>query len=219
MNISSSKKIRNIICSGILILLAPFFATSQEITPYCCAPPFVTEVVVPNILLSLDNSGSMYDRAYAATTTTTSDTTSYYGYFKPDSNYRWNANRFVSDPTGPFPGRILNWACMSRADGAKKVLTGGKANVLGAVARLVSEGRYSWTKTYQRDASNYNTFTVSHAGNDATVITMTATGANPPIPATANNLAIEVDIPESEYRGVLDLIGDKDDDRVVQQPK
>lgn len=213
MNISSNKKIRRIMYSGVLILLIPFFVTSQEITPYCCAPPFVTEVVVPNILLSLDNSGSMYDRAYAATTTTMADTASYYGYFKPDSNYRWNANRFVSDPTGPFPGRILNWACMSRADVAKKVLTGGKANVLGSVARLVSEGRLSWTKTYQRDASNYNTITVTHAGNDATQLSITATGINPPFNANLNNAAVEVDIPESEYRGVLDQIGDKDDDR------
>jgi type IV pilus assembly protein PilY1 len=198
----------------VMISLLISIATAQiQITPYCCAPPFVTEVVVPNIMLSLDNSGSMYDRAYAPLTTTMSDTTSYYGYFKPESSYVWSSNRFVSSPTGPYPGNILNWACMSRADVAKKVLTGGKANVLGSVARLVSEGRASWTKTYQRDALNYNTISVSHAGNDATVITITSTGANPPISATANNLAVEVDIPEPEYRGVLDQIGDKDGDR------
>ena len=214
MNSDSSNNKGIILSSVIVISLLISGATAQaQITPYCCAPPFVTEVVAPNIMLSLDNSGSMYDRAYVALTTTMADTTSYYGYFKPGSNYRWDVNRFVSDPAGPFPGRILNWVCMSRADVAKKVLTGGKANVLGARARLVSEGRSSWTKIYQRNAPNYNTFTVSHAGNDATVITMTATGANPPIAATVTNLAVEVDIPEPEYRGVLDQIGDKDDDR------
>lgn len=203
-----------ILGSAIIIFLLISGANAQaQITPYCCAPPFVTEVVVPNILLSLDNSGSMYDQAYAANVTTMADTTRYYGYFKPDSNYQWNVNRFVSDPAGPFPGRILNWACMSRADVAKKVLTAGKGNVLGAVARLVSEGRSVWTKTYRRDAANFNTITVSHSGNDATVITITATGVNPPIATTINNRPVEVDIPEPEYRGVLDQIGDKDDNR------
>jgi type IV pilus assembly protein PilY1 len=210
----SNKYAKLILHSVMVILLGTTFAMGQQqITPYCCAPPFVTSVVVPNIIISLDNSGSMYEEAYAANVTTMADTTMYYGYFKPESNYVWNSNRFVSSPTGPFPGRILNWACMSRADIAKKVLTGGKGNVTGAVACLISEGRSSWTKTYRRDASNYNTFSVSHSGNDETVLTITATGANPPITTTIANRPIEVDIPESEYRGVLDQIGDKDDNR------
>ena len=142
MNSDSYNNKGIMLSSVIVISLLTLVTTSQaQITPYCCAPPFVTEVVAPNILLSLDNSGSMYDRAYDPLTTTMSDTTSYYGYFKPESSYEWNSNRFVSSPTGPYPGHILNWACMSRADIAKKVLTGGKANVLGTRARLVSEGR------------------------------------------------------------------------------
>ncbi len=184
----------------------------QEMTPYCCSPPFVTTVVPPNILISLDNSGSMYDQAYTSNTLYMTDTTKWYGYFKPDSNYRWQTNRFVSDPAGPFPGKILNWACMSRADIAKKVLTGGKGNEQGSVAQLVSEGRYSWTKTYRRDANNYNTFSITHSAN-ITYLTVSRTGANPPINATLNNQRVQVDIPVLEYRGVLDQIGDKDDNR------
>jgi type IV pilus assembly protein PilY1 len=197
---------------SVMLLLTALGFSEPQITPYCCAPPFVFSVVAPNILLSLDNSGSMFDRAYAATVTTVADTTSYYGYFKPDSNYVWSVNRFISDPAGPFPGRILNWACMSRADIAKRVLTGGKGNVTGSVACLMSEGRLSWTKKYQKDASNYNTFSISHSANK-TRLTVTTTGANPPINATISNITVQVDIPEQEYRGVLDQIGDKDDDR------
>lgn len=193
-----------------LFLLGVVFA--QEMAPYCCAPPFVTTVVPPNILISLDNSGSMFDQAYGSNTLYMTDTTKWYGYFKPDSNYRWQTNRFVSDPNGPWPGRILNWACMSRADVAKKVLTGGKGNVLGGVARLLSEGRFSWTKRYYRNASNYNTFTITHSAN-ATYLSVTRSGSNPPINATLNGVRVEVDIPEPEYRGVLDQIGDKDDNR------
>ncbi|MEO0184577.1 MAG: PilC/PilY family type IV pilus protein [candidate division WOR-3 bacterium] len=193
-----------ILCAGALF--------AQEMAPYCCAPPFVTTVVPPNIMISLDNSGSMFDQAYSTNTIYMTDTIRYYGYFKPDSNYRWQVNRFVSDPTGPWPGKILNWATHSRADIAKKVLTGGKGNEVGGVARLLSEGRSSWTKYYRRDASNYNIFSISHQAN-ATKLTVTIVGSNPPINATLNNVTVEVDIPQIEYRGVLDQIGDKDDNR------
>ncbi len=192
------------------LFLGALFA--QEMAPYCCAPPFVTTVVPPNIMISLDNSGSMFNQAYSSNTIYMTDTTRYYGYFKPDSNYRWLNNRFVSDPNGPWPGRILNWATHSRADVAKKVLTGGKGNVLGNVARLLSEGRYSWYKYYRRDAYNYNRFYVYHSAN-ATYVTVSKYGSNPPINATLSSVKVEVDIPEPEYRGVLDQIGDKDDNR------
>lgn len=202
--------------SGVVILL--FFVSfgfTIEMAPYCCAPPFVTTVVPPNILISLDNSGSMFGRAYSSADLYMTDTTTWYGYFKPDSMYRWNSNHFESDPTGSWPGNILNWAVMSRADVAKKVLTGGKGNVLGSVARLISEGRYSWSVEYHRDATNYNTFSVIHSpnGGGTTILTVTTNGANPPINATMGNTTVRVDIPEEEYRGVLDQIGDKDDDR------
>ncbi|UCG92346.1 MAG: hypothetical protein JSV97_01140 [candidate division WOR-3 bacterium] len=143
-----------IIAVFLLLTISQSFAAtpslSQNImTPYCCAPPFVTTLVSPSILISLDNSASMYERAYADTILYVEDTVNYYGYFKPDSNYRWESNRFVSDQFGLWPGRILNWACMSRADVAKKVLTGGKANIVASdKARLLSEGSGSWTKYY-----------------------------------------------------------------------
>ena len=199
--------------SGVLILLAFIsFGFTVEMAPYCCAPPFVTTVVPPNILISLDNSGSMYDRAYATNTIYMTDTTTYYGYFKPESNYVWAANHFESSPTGIWPGNILNWATHSRADIIKKVLTGGKGSVLGSVARLLSEGRSSWSnKYYRRDATNYNRFYITHSAN-ATYLTVTAVGANPPINATMSNTKVTVDIPAEEYRGVLDQIGDKDND-------
>lgn len=199
--------------SGVLILL--FFVSfgfTVEMAPYCCAPPFVTTVVPPNILISLDNSGSMFDKAYAPDNVYMTDTITWYGYFKPESMYRWNSNRFVSDPAGIWPGNILNWATHSRADVAKKVLTGGKGNILGSVARLLSEGRGSWSdRYYRRDATNYNRFYISHSAN-ATYLTVTAVGANPPINATMSGRKVTVDIPAEEYRGVLDQIGDKDND-------
>jgi len=187
-------------------------AFGQSMAPYCCAPPYVTTVVPPNIMISLDNSGSMFDPAYSTATINITDTVRWYGYFKPESLYNPTPQGFQSSLTGVWPGKILNWACMSRADVAKKVLTGGKGNVNGSVASLLSEGRSSWTRTYRRDASNYNTLSITHSAN-ATYVTVTRTGANPPINSTLSNEKVKVDIPEPEYRGVLDQIGDKDDDR------
>ncbi len=207
-----SKTPKALVSSGVLILLVLVSFGFAQMAPYCCAPPFVTTVVAPNILISLDNSGSMFDRAYSTNTIYMTDTTSYYGYFKPESNYVWNANHFESSPTGPWPGRILNWATHSRADIAKKVLTGGKGNIVAGKGRLLSEGRSSWSKRYRRDATNYDSFYVYHSAN-ATYVTVTTHGANPPINATMSGRKVTVDIPEPEYRGVLDQIGDKDDDR------
>jgi len=202
---------------ALLLFISSSFAKKPSpspnlMAPYCCAPPFVTTLVPPSILISLDNSASMYDRAYADTIIYMTDTISYYGYFKPDSNYTWQSNRFVSDPFGDWPGRILNWACMSRTDVAKKVLTGGKANIVSGKARLVSEGRDSWIKYYKSDATNYNKFIITHSAR-TTYVTVEKYGSNPPIDATFSEEAVKVDIPEEEYRGVLDLIGDKNDDR------
>ncbi len=201
---------------GLFVLLfTASLGIAQDMTSYCCAPPFVTTVVPPNILMSLDNSGSMFDRAYSGNTLLMTDTTKWYGYFKPESMYVWNSNHFESSPTGIWPGRVLNWAAMCRADVAKKVLTGGKGNIVAGKARLISEGRNgSWpTLYYRRDAANYNTITINHGPTNNTTITVTRTGVNPPINATMSGLDATVDIPEIEYRGVLDQIGDKDDNR------
>ncbi|RJQ22240.1 MAG: hypothetical protein C4560_02660 [Nitrospiraceae bacterium] len=89
---------------------------------YCVVPPYVVQNVPPNIMIVLDNSGSMFNFAYSdgfETTVTTDDygcansgspctgftnpgaypTYKYYGYFNPDYWYTYSSNRFVqSDP-------------------------------------------------------------------------------------------------------------------------
>ncbi|MEW6418813.1 MAG: hypothetical protein AB1480_11950 [Nitrospirota bacterium] len=97
---------------------------------YCVIPPYVIQDVAPNVMIVLDNSGSMFNFAYfdGFNTTTASDdnmctnssspctgfTTpgiypnfKYYGYFDPDYWYEYASNRFY--PTSPktgsgFPG-------------------------------------------------------------------------------------------------------------------
>jgi type IV pilus assembly protein PilY1 len=213
-----------IIALFILMALASNGAgqdTTYIDTTYCCFPPFMWKTPTPNILLILDNSGSMADRGYTATSITQGtpdDTVRYYGYFNPDSNYRWQTNCFVSDPTGPYPGHILNWATMSRGDIAKRVLIGGKGpSTWGAASdpvRLISEGRSSWTKYYRSSVSpstNYSTITVNHAGAfGQTTVAITQTGTGPlPALATQN---VQVDIPRATWGGVMRQIADQNDD-------
>jgi type IV pilus assembly protein PilY1 len=177
---------------------------------YCCYPPFVVDVVTPNIILALDNSGSMNWAAYTDTIMMIpADTIPWYGYFNPDSNYNSTPQGFESSPTGTWPGHLLNWACMSRADVLKKVLVGGEATASGT--KLNSEGQNTWRKYYAIDGSNYNKFTVTHTISDKTEITITKVGTAP-INATLSKTIVIVEIPEIMHNGVLDWIGDKDDD-------
>ncbi len=124
---------------------------SQEVMP-CCAPPFISNVVKPNILLVLDVTGSMRWRAawdgtsyqdqwgYRYCPSFYDPNTVYYGYFHPDSIYRYASNKWsavgydashtffdMSSTSNPrISGNILNWGVMSRIDVAKKVLAGGR---------------------------------------------------------------------------------------------
>ena len=104
---------------SLLILNNSYAATNAD---YCQVPPYVAQNVPSNIMIIVDNSGSMFNFAYhdGFNTTTTGDdimcTNSgipctgfitpgtypdykYYGYFDPDYWYTYSSNRFVpSDP-------------------------------------------------------------------------------------------------------------------------
>ena len=103
----------------------PASATMED---YCQVPPYVIQNVPPNVMLMVDNSGSMFNFAYfdGFTTETTADddmcTSSsspctgftdpgawpaykYYGYFNPDYWYRYTSNRFI--PNAPKMGSGL----------------------------------------------------------------------------------------------------------------
>ncbi|MEK6672033.1 MAG: hypothetical protein AABY42_00970, partial [Nitrospirota bacterium] len=115
----------------IFTITAIFLVNSRAdaaMTDYCVVPPYVVQDVVPNIMIVLDNSGSMFNFAYfdGFNTTTNSDdnmctsTSSpctgftnpgtypsykYYGYFNPDYWYTYSSSRFV--PAAPKTGSGL----------------------------------------------------------------------------------------------------------------
>lgn len=122
------------------VLSGPMEARAQSISDYTSTPPFISNAVAPNILLLLDNSGSMNSRAYQTAFDTA---TTYYGIFDPTECYQYSSNRFQPDPASnpatpgtcgssyPWSGNLLNYVSMRRIDTAKWVMTGG----ICAVAR------------------------------------------------------------------------------------
>ncbi len=74
---------------------------TTNMSDYCITPPFITQETLPNLLLIIDNSGSMYDLAYVdkgaderdpqyCYDDTFSSANSYPGYFTETSIYRYN---------------------------------------------------------------------------------------------------------------------------------
>ncbi len=126
---------------GLLMIVAlsgPTQADAQFLSDYTSTPPFITSTVAPNILLLLDNSGSMNSRAYQTAFDTA---TTYYGIFDPTECYSYSSNRFQPDSSAnpstpgtcgasyPWSGNLLNYASMRRMDVAKWVMTGGICSV------------------------------------------------------------------------------------------
>ncbi len=98
--------------------------TEPVMADYTTYPVFQANAVEPNILILLDNSGSMNGAAY---TEAYDHSTRYYGYFEPYKRYTYSSNVFYRDENGDWDGNFLNWATMRRVDVIRKVLMGGLA--------------------------------------------------------------------------------------------
>ena len=94
---------------------------------YTAVPPFVEQATVkPNILIMLDNSGSMNEYVYRNEPYNSEKT--YYGYFTSEYRYNHTSNRKefqIDHPGGPWCGNFLNYLTMRRIDVTRKVLFGG----------------------------------------------------------------------------------------------
>lgn len=113
-----------ILISILLLPPAAFGFTEPSNSQYSCQPIFQVNAVPPNILIIMDNSGSMNSRAYSGNY---DHNTRYYGYFEPYVKYSYASNIFTRNTSGGWDGNLLNWAVMRRIDLARKVLMGGLA--------------------------------------------------------------------------------------------
>ena len=124
---------------GFLVVLMTFSFSEGAMNDYCIIPPFISPTIPPNILIVLDNSGSMNDQAYSGTYDPTQFANGqYYGYFDATKNYKYTGNgrweptvEPMTNGTNANPiasGNFLTWATTRRIDAAKKLLIGGKAS-------------------------------------------------------------------------------------------
>ncbi len=126
-----------------ILLILSFFT---QMSNYCSTPPFVANAVTPNVLIILDNSGSMLWAAYdndenASNIASGYDPNyKYFGYFDPTKKYSYShmhGGYFYEDPYGSWSGNYLNWVSMTRIDVAREALTGGKYVVKGTDTLIV----------------------------------------------------------------------------------
>ena len=112
-------------------------AQAQTMADYTAMPPFIATAVPPNVLLLLDNSGSMGNSAYHDSGEAYDPAKTYNGYFDPTQCYSYGSNRFTPQggraatsptcgATKPWDGNFLNWLTMERIEIAKWVMMGGK---------------------------------------------------------------------------------------------
>ncbi|MGH7209334.1 MAG: hypothetical protein ACREIL_08120, partial [Nitrospiraceae bacterium] len=128
------------------LILGPADVKAQAMADYTAYPPFVgANAVPPNILLLLDNSGSMNSMAFG---NAFDPNQTYSGLFDALECYNYGSNKFIPDPTAnpatlgtcttsPYlwSGNLLNYVSMRRIDIAKYVLMGGTCSAGGRDAQ------------------------------------------------------------------------------------
>ncbi len=190
VKMEGAMKRRNIALRGAVIaalacvLTGPSTGSAQTMDQYYAVPPFVSDQVLPNIVLLLDNSGSMSglacDRNDDGDCVDVADqvftnTTTYSGYFDSLTCYTYDTadTRFESSATKAalatactttqWDGNFLNWATFRRFDALKKSMIGGDCFVARAVDGTCPTNGTPALKTVRAQASGINTETASIA--------------------------------------------------------
>jgi type IV pilus assembly protein PilY1 len=163
---------------GIALAIMSVSPAMAAMTDYCSQPPFLsTSQAAPNVLIMLDNSGSMNEHPFTGAFNPLQfkgDEKSYFGYFEPDNMYKYDpANKMwkiytgadpgpgYSDETQPIAsGNLLNWATTRKMEVAKKLLVGGNPGVVSGATYSRTVTAPNTVKLYSEDsgASNNVTF-------------------------------------------------------------
>lgn len=138
----------------IFLLTVQHAARAQTMSDYCQLPAFVATPIEPNILMTMDVSGSMSWSAYNPNSSGTgwcsntngcgwTYTGSEEGYFDPDKTYKYNTSQGyweevsltasscpnvwweVYNDTNSYAGSCLNFLLMARIDLVRWAMTGG----------------------------------------------------------------------------------------------
>jgi len=186
-------KSRNIATRGTIMLAlvgclaVPGALQAQTMDQYAAAPPFVSDQVAPNILLVLDNSGSMSGLACDLSTPADGDcndtaagnsdrpfnnTFNFPGYFNSLVCYTYDTTETRFEPatkkltlTTPcsdteWDGNFLNFATFRRFDAMKKSMIGGDCFLARAADGTCPAYGTPLLKTVRAQATGVNTETV-----------------------------------------------------------
>ena len=160
-------------------LAAPIAAQAQTMDQYYAVPPFVADQVAPNIILVLDNSGSMSGLAcdrnddgdcVDAADLVFTNTTSYSGYFDTLRCYTYDSGadaRFepatakvalaTACPNTEWDGNFLNYSTFRRFDALKRSMIGGDCFVARAADGTCPTNGTPALKTVRAQATGVNT--------------------------------------------------------------
>jgi len=189
-----------LLLAGLILLLAGLFShpasaiTEPAMGEYTAYPIFQINAVEPNILIILDNSGSMN---YAAYSGDYDHNTKYYGYFEPYKKYSYSSNVFWRDSSGEWDGNFLNWLCMRRIDVARKVLMGGLATSRQGSGNQQNIGEDPQTdRSFEKDYKDLDGVTPF---NDSGISHRTYDVADGSFTVNGNSYTIVVDKDENAY--------------------
>jgi type IV pilus assembly protein PilY1 len=187
---------------------------AQTMDQYYSVPPFVSDQVAPNIILVLDNSGSMSglgcDRnddgdCVDATDLAFTNTTNWSGYFDSLRCYTYDTGadaRF--EPTTDkamlatacgsteWDGNFLNWATFRRFDALKKAMIGGDCFMARAADGTCPTNGTPALKTVRAQANGVNTETARINYNSGTGVTTYIGRVPTSVQNTPKNMCIAV---------------------------
>ncbi len=148
-----------IIFSGVKIVPTQAATASYSLSDFSSLPPFVGNVLTPNVLLLMDNSGSMMDSAFHLNGETYDPTSEYGGYFEQKC-YNYSSGQFVVETgtIGSCPhwdGKFLNYISMTKMEIAKWVMMGGKCSARSASGTCFGTGNLIGETTEGVNAITY----------------------------------------------------------------
>jgi type IV pilus assembly protein PilY1 len=166
------KRLIFLVMFGFAVLaLGPSVPESMATSPttmvdYTAYPPFVGNAMPPNVLLLMDNSGSMQDSAYHPGSESYVSTKVYGGYFDNTKCYSYGSSKFSVEAgtVGSCPnwdGNFLNFITMEKMEIAKFVMMGGKCSARNASGNCLGTGNLIGETTEGVNSVNYTASAVS----------------------------------------------------------
>lgn len=186
MKMEGAMKRRNIALRGAIIaalactLMGPSIGSAQTMDQYYAVPPFVSDQVLPNIVLVLDNSGSMSGLACDLSNPADGDcsdagdrpftsASTFAGYFDPLLCYTYDTVDTRFEPATvkaalatacsdtEWDGNFLNFATFRRFDALKKAMIGGDCFMARAADGTCPTYGTPALKTIRAQATGVNT--------------------------------------------------------------